>query len=338
VAVATASETSGPDRAVVERVVDGDTLDVTMDGAVERIRLLNVDTPETVDPSRPVECLGPEATAFLKGLLPPGTPVTLEYDDERHNGERILAAVFTGDGRLVNAEVARQGLAATMVIGGNDRFYPEVEKARDEAVAAGRGLYSPDIACTVPAQVRAVTTATGSIPALDPQATPAQLDAGADAAGQAAASAVALEQAFAAGRLGLAWTALPAAEQQRLTGLVAAGREKAQRDEVAARTAAAAARDREAAAARAEEERREQVARERAERQRRAARERSRAAAEEKARADARRATTSADKPVPGTKAPPRPDPKPKPASGGGPAGYTGPRCYAPGGKTWKPC
>ena len=54
-------------------------------------------------------------------------------------------------------EVARQGLAAIVVIDANDRFYPPIAAARDEAAAAGRGLYSPDIACTIPGQVNAVT-------------------------------------------------------------------------------------------------------------------------------------------------------------------------------------
>jgi len=133
VAVATVADTSEADRGVVEHVVDGDTLDVAIGAGVQRVRLLNVDTPETVDTEQPVQCLGPEATEFLKGLLPPGSAVTLEYDDERTDRfDRTLAAVFTSDGTLVNAEIARQGLAEAVVIGGNDRFYPPVEQARDE--------------------------------------------------------------------------------------------------------------------------------------------------------------------------------------------------------------
>jgi micrococcal nuclease len=160
VAVATAANTTKTDRAVVERVVDGDTVDVRLNGGVTRVRLLNVDTPETVDPNRPVQCLGPEASAFLTNLLPTGTPVSLEYDAERTDRyDRTLAAVFTSDGTLVNAEIARQGLAAAIVVGTNDRFYPPVEQATDEAVAAGRGLFSADVACTVPAQVRTATAA-----------------------------------------------------------------------------------------------------------------------------------------------------------------------------------
>lgn len=48
--------------ATVAKVVDGDTIDVRYDGETHRVRLLNVDTPESVDPAKPVECLGPEAS------------------------------------------------------------------------------------------------------------------------------------------------------------------------------------------------------------------------------------------------------------------------------------
>ncbi|WP_309055182.1 thermonuclease family protein, partial [Streptomyces sp.] len=61
------------ERVVVERVIDGDTVDVRKEGEVVRVRLLNIDTPETKDPNELVECFGPEATALLEQLLPPGT-------------------------------------------------------------------------------------------------------------------------------------------------------------------------------------------------------------------------------------------------------------------------
>ena len=105
------------DQGVVQRVVDGDTVDVSVGGTTTRIRLLNVDTPETVDPNEPVQCLGPEATEFLKSVLPAGTAVRLEYNEERTDRyDRTLAAVFTPDGKLVNAEIARQGLGAPLVV------------------------------------------------------------------------------------------------------------------------------------------------------------------------------------------------------------------------------
>jgi micrococcal nuclease len=324
VAVATVVSTSDADRGVVERVVDGDTLDVTIEGAVQRVRLLNIDTPETVDPEQPVQCLGPEATEFLKGLLPTGTMVTLEYDEERTDWrDRTLAGVFTADGKLVNAEIARQGLGEAVIVGDNDRFYPPVEQARDEALAAGRGLFSPDVACTVPAHVSEVVTAADDVPAVDGQATSVDLDGSAAAAAAAAAAALGLQQAFGDGRLGVAWTALPPAEQERLKGVVAAAQDKAQRAENAARTAVSSAREGEAAAAR-EEERRQAEARERTAEEERERQERERRAteqaAERRTQAEQKSDTSTSD------------------GGSGGPAGYTGPRCYAPGGKTWRPC
>ena len=66
--------------ATVVRVIDGDTIDVRIAGRDERVRLIGIDTPETVKPEAPVECYGPEASAFTKQLLPEGTPVRLERD------------------------------------------------------------------------------------------------------------------------------------------------------------------------------------------------------------------------------------------------------------------
>ena len=104
--------------AVVELVVDGDTVDVTIDGAGERVRLIGIDTPETKRPDTPVECFGPEATAFTQSLLPPDTPVRLERDVVgRDDYGRILAYVYrVSDGILVNYEIIRQGYARPLTI------------------------------------------------------------------------------------------------------------------------------------------------------------------------------------------------------------------------------
>ena len=58
--------------ATVLEVVDGDTLSVAIDGDPVRVRLIGVDTPETVDPDRPVGCFGPEASDRTKEMLPEG--------------------------------------------------------------------------------------------------------------------------------------------------------------------------------------------------------------------------------------------------------------------------
>ena len=90
----------------VERVVDGDTIIVE---GVGRVRLIGVDTPETVHPNRPVELFGRAATAYLKGLLE-GRKVRLEYDQEQTDRYgRTLAYVYLEDGTFANSEIIRQG-------------------------------------------------------------------------------------------------------------------------------------------------------------------------------------------------------------------------------------
>lgn len=143
---------------VVTHIVDGDTIDVTIDGDEQRIRLLNVDTPESVDPRREPECLGNEATAFLADLLPIGSEVTLEYDQERQDRYgRDLAGVFIGD-VLVNAEIARAGMGAAVLFEPNDRFYDDVLAAQQTAQVEELGLFDLSVGCTVPAQTAAFAT------------------------------------------------------------------------------------------------------------------------------------------------------------------------------------
>ena len=124
------------DSGTVVRIIDGDTLVVSINNGDHTIRLLNIDTPETKDPNQPVECLGPQATEYLEDLLPKGTQVRLEFDAERHDKYgRTLAGVFAPDGSLVNASIAREGLGIPVQFGGNTKFLPPVEAAYAEARA-----------------------------------------------------------------------------------------------------------------------------------------------------------------------------------------------------------
>ena len=104
--------------AVIDFVVDGDTVDVRIDGDDERVRLIGIDTPETQRPETPVECFGPEATTFTESLLAPGTEVRLERDVVgRDDYGRILAYLYrTDDGIFVNYEIIRQGYARPLTI------------------------------------------------------------------------------------------------------------------------------------------------------------------------------------------------------------------------------
>jgi micrococcal nuclease len=126
--------------ATVTRVVDGDTVVVDIDGHGETLRLIGVDTPETVKPNSPVECFGPQASAFTKHLLPKGTPLRLERDVEaRDDYGRLLVYVYTAaDNTLVNLELVEQGYATLLT------FPPNVAHV-DEFVAAARFAQRADL-------------------------------------------------------------------------------------------------------------------------------------------------------------------------------------------------
>ena len=123
----------------VDRVVDGDTL--VVDG--ERVRLIGVDTPESVKPGSPVECFGKEASAFLRRLLA-GRRVRLETDvEERDRYGRLLAyAHRRGDGLFVNAELVRRGYATPLTIPPNVRFADRFAALARDAREGRRGLWS----------------------------------------------------------------------------------------------------------------------------------------------------------------------------------------------------
>jgi micrococcal nuclease len=128
------------DGTTVERVVDGDTI-VT---GLGRVRLIGVDTPETVDPRRPVGCFGHEASANTAALLPPGTKVRLVYDVERRDRYgRLLAYVYRlDDGLFVNARILADGFASILTIPPNVAHADEFLELQRRAREAGRGLWS----------------------------------------------------------------------------------------------------------------------------------------------------------------------------------------------------
>ncbi len=136
---------------VVTHVVDGDTLDVRFGGTEERIRLIGVDTPESVAPNRPVQCYGAEASSYLASLVPEGTAVRLERDAvARDQFGRLLAYVYrTEDDLLVNLALVEQGYADAVTYGDNEALYPELVAAEAEARDGGRGLWGvcggPDV-------------------------------------------------------------------------------------------------------------------------------------------------------------------------------------------------
>lgn len=141
--VGCATETLEPGMARVVRVVDGDTLEVELDTGRERVRLLGIDTPETVHPTKPVECFGPEASSRMKELAPPGTQVRLERDAElRDRFGRLLAHAYLPDGTFINQSMVAEGFATTLFIDPNRAHRQALLAAEAEARSQGRGLWS----------------------------------------------------------------------------------------------------------------------------------------------------------------------------------------------------
>src|SRR3954464_7836386 len=103
----------------VLRVIDGDTIAVSVGGGREQsVRLLGIDTPETHRPGTPIECGGPEASANMQKLAPPGTRVVLEPDPSQDRVDRygrLLAYVRLPDGRLAEEAQLAAGWATVYV-------------------------------------------------------------------------------------------------------------------------------------------------------------------------------------------------------------------------------
>jgi micrococcal nuclease len=135
-----------PSLATVERVVDGDTVIVRAGTRSFDVRLLGIDTPETVDPHRPVGCYGPEASAFAKHLLSGGR-VRLVYDRQRRDryGRWLAYLYLLRAGRpplFVNARLVAAGYARTLSIPPNTAHASELAALERGAALAGRGLWS----------------------------------------------------------------------------------------------------------------------------------------------------------------------------------------------------
>jgi micrococcal nuclease len=127
----------------VIRVVDGDTIEVDMDGTTEKVRLIGVDTPETHHPDKGVECFGQLASDYTKAALE-GRTVRLESDETNQNRDRyqrLLRYVYTDQGELWNARLLQDGYAHALTA------FPFTKMAdfklyEQNAKATSKGLWS----------------------------------------------------------------------------------------------------------------------------------------------------------------------------------------------------
>ena len=133
-------EGSAPVRARVVRVIDGDTIEVSIGGEEDDVRYIGVDTPETVKPGTPVQCYGPQASAQNHRLVE-GRTVRLVFDRERRDAYgRLLAYVHAGP-RFVNAALVRGGFARTLRFPPNTAHAGLFRRLQARAGEAGRGLW-----------------------------------------------------------------------------------------------------------------------------------------------------------------------------------------------------
>lgn len=123
-------------------MIDGDTLILSISGQSERVRLVGIDTPETVSPRTPVQCYGAEATQALKGLVAPGDTVQIAADLERRDRYgRLLLYVHTDQGIFINQWLVKSGFADVAFFEPNTALRAPLTAARNKARSGHVGLW-----------------------------------------------------------------------------------------------------------------------------------------------------------------------------------------------------
>ena len=152
----------------INKVVDGDTVEVYLAGQNRTLRLIGLDTPETVDPRKPVQCFGSEASARAKELLS-GQKVRLESDTSQGELDkygRLLRYIWLVDGTLYNKKMIADGYAHEYTYNIPYKYQADFKNAQKEAQNNLRGLWSPTLcngdtkqsAATTSVTVRATST------------------------------------------------------------------------------------------------------------------------------------------------------------------------------------
>ena len=127
-------------------VIDGDTVDVSISGKVEHVRLIGINTPETKDPRRPVQCFGWEASRKAEELLS-GKAVTLETDPtqgDRDKYGRLLRYIWLPEGQLFNLVMIQDGYAFEYTYDMPYKYQEQFDQAEREAREGQKGLWAPD--------------------------------------------------------------------------------------------------------------------------------------------------------------------------------------------------
>lgn len=141
-----------PAEDAILEVIDGDTIQVLYQGRKETVRLIGVNTPETVDPRKPVECFGKQASAFTKAKAEGSARFTLKQDmtqDERDRYGRLLAYVFLdGDAMSLNEQIIREGYGYEYTYKVPYEYQAVFKEAEMEASREKRGLWADGVCYT----------------------------------------------------------------------------------------------------------------------------------------------------------------------------------------------
>src|SRR3989344_1877230 len=123
---------------LITKVVDGDTVEI--EGGA-RVRLIGIDTPETVDPRKPVQCFGLQASDYTKSLLA-GVAVKLEKDiEDKHKYNRLLRYIYLADGTFINLKLVADGYASAYPYPPNIAHAVEFREAQANARESKLGLW-----------------------------------------------------------------------------------------------------------------------------------------------------------------------------------------------------
>jgi endonuclease YncB( thermonuclease family) len=137
-AVQAAGPPEGSQAATVTNIVDGDTIDVAINGQTYRVRYILVNTPERGQP------LYAEATEANRKLVGGKTVYLVKDVNETDRYGRLLRYLYLTDGTFVNAELVCQGFAQLATFPPDVAKEAEIRAARQEAVNAGRGLWADE--------------------------------------------------------------------------------------------------------------------------------------------------------------------------------------------------
>lgn len=172
---------------VVTKIIDGDTLSIDINGIKETLRLIGINTPETVDPRKPVECFGKEASAKANELLS-GKRIRIEKDPtqgDRDKYGRLLAYVYREDGLFFNKKMIEEGYAYEYTYNLPYKYQAEFKEEQRMAKVAKKGLWAPGVCETAqviptpsPVASPAVTTSPPAPPATTPTPVPVPTPSG----------------------------------------------------------------------------------------------------------------------------------------------------------------